>query len=497
MATTLKICVTSKTKLSAKYGSQFAALKKLFAKLVDADKKNMMTTKIVYLDDTASCKAVKLKAVSSVNEKSCKDFIDKLYKVHKPPYIVIFGAQDIIPFQQLKNDLYKPGNDDDAVIPSDLPYACESAYSRKVSAFVNPVRVVGRIPDIPGIGDMAFVTTIIDNIVEHKSRQKKDYQSYFAVSADVWKDSTRESITNIFGNTTQLLYCPPSKGGYTKTQLKPLSHFYNCHGASDDPNYYGQKGEKYPVALNANDVKGKISKGTVIAAECCYGAQLLNPGTALGSISSNYLLNNASSFLGSSTIAYGPSSGQGLADLICQYFMINVHEGASTGRALLEARQKFLNVSGPHLDPYELKTLAQFYILGDPSLSLVSTEQPKIAAMTIQNTRQNLYSKGIVLGESMAPSIKIETHVKRKHTREVIDILRNTGFRTDLKEKVFETRFKKKQRGEMAKSMTNAKTRYRTFEKSSNSPLGIRNIKVLVVKENDAQVLGYRVYVSR
>ncbi len=57
-------------------------------------------------------------------------------------------------------------------------------------------------------------------------------------------------------------------------------------------------------------------------------------------------------------------------DLICQYFVRAVRDGASLGRAALEARHRFASQLS-HLDPSDLKTLIQFYLLGDPSIQPV------------------------------------------------------------------------------------------------------------------------------
>ena len=493
----LKLIITSKANLTLKYGSQFTAVKQLFTKLIAADKKNKLTTKVIYIDDAASTKPFGISSVKKLKEKECKDFVDALYKKQNPAYIVIFGAQDVFPFQELTNNVYKPGDDDDQTVPSDLPYACDSPYSKKISGFVNPVRVVGRIPDIPGATDISYLKLLFNNIIVQKPKPLADYEKYFAVTALVWENSTQQSINNIFGNYTGLLNSPPAMGGYSKKQLSPLSHFYNCHGGLLDTNYYGQKGAAYPIALKAKNLTNKISYGTVVAAECCYGVQLMDPVTDGFSIASNYLQNNALSFMGSSTIAYGPAKGQGLADLICQYFMINVHAGASAGRALLEARQKFLNTCGPYLDPYELKTLAQFYILGDPSLQLVEDVKDKSGSNTVENRRLNLFSKGISIGQSVAPSEKVKTIAKTKHKSDMSSILNETGFKKNLTESVYEAHFSSKTTGEIKKGMQGGKTRFRTYQKSRKKQNGLLNIEVLVVKENDEQVLGYKVYVSR
>jgi hypothetical protein len=88
-------------------------------------------------------------------------------------------------------------------------------------------------------------------------------------------------------------------------------------------------------------------------------------------ICSTYLRDGAYGYFGSSTIAYGPSEGNGQADLICQYFIDEVLDGASLGAATLRARHRFAQ-NYTHLDPVDLKTVVQFHLLGDPSVHAVA-----------------------------------------------------------------------------------------------------------------------------
>ena len=153
--------------------------------------------------------------------------------------------------------------------------------------------------------------------------------------------------------------------------LAPLCHFINCHGAKADPQFYGQKGGDYPVALTSGDVAKGAKRHSIVAAECCYGAELYDPTLNGGQqpIANAYLDAGAIGYLGSTNIAYGPADGNSAADLLTQYFVIKTLEGASLGRACLEARQKF--VLGQKMeDPVNLKTLGQFILLGDPSLAI-------------------------------------------------------------------------------------------------------------------------------
>lgn len=494
----LKLIVTSKVNLTKKYGKNFSKIVTLFNKLKKSDKTKKLKTEIVFIDDAASMKKFKVKkTAASFTPRECKKAIDRLYTKLKPAYIVIFGAQDVFPFQPLLN----PADDDDKEVPSDLPYACSASYGVVVNAFTGPTRVVGRIPDVPGNGDLVYVTSIVENIIKQKPLSESDYSKYFAVSAKVWKKSTELSLKSMFGNNSNQLNSPPASGKYGKTPLKPLTHFYNCHGASDDPNYYGQEGNDFPSALHTKDLVKKISYGTVVAAECCYGAQvydLAETGNKALSIANQYLAQQAIAFMGSSTIAYGPADGQGLADLITQFFIKRVLDGASSGRATLEAQQKFLTDSGPDLDPYELKTLAQFYLLGDPSLQPVDPALEKGISFnnTIENRRMTLFNKGTNLKKSINPSEKTSAE-KPRQTKELADVLKKAKLtRAATREHVYRVPNKVTAAKGASKGIVRPGTKYLAFVKETKSK-GDPRFRVLVVKENNEQMLGWRVYVSR
>src|SRR5690606_23720307 len=135
-----------------------------------------------------------------------------------------------------------------------------------------------------------------------------------------------------FNDNSKMFISPKNKevtgARYTKTQLKPKMHFINCHGSKTDPVFYGQRGQtNYPEALKSDLIVKKITSNTVVAAECCYGAEMYDPSFLQPenmSISNTYFNHGAISFLGSSTIAYGPSDSNALADLITQYFLKNI-----------------------------------------------------------------------------------------------------------------------------------------------------------------------------
>ena len=84
-----------------------------------------------------------------------------------------------------------------------------------------------------------------------------------------------------------------------------------------------------------------------------------------------YLQEGAYGFFGSTNTAYGTAKGNEWADVLCRHFLKRVLAGASLGRAALMARHEFIGRKGL-ADPAQLKTLAQFCLLGDPSIHPVA-----------------------------------------------------------------------------------------------------------------------------
>ena len=370
--TTTKIVVTHGGKLRKKYKTAGwtkinAALKKLIA----ADAARGIATTVVELDTLTPAKAVTNKP------KTFKAAIDQAFLAYnRPDYVLILGGPDVVPHQPLRNPLFVPkGKDWDKTVPSDLPYACDAPYSTVIEDFLGPSRVVGRLPDLPRATKPQLLVALID-LAAKATESPAAGKAYFGLSCVEWKGSTTKSLVKIFGAGSKPRLSPIEGPVWTKAALGPGWHFINCHGAPKDPQFYGQEGEDYPVSHHSPELSLKVSAGTVVAAECCYGAEIYNPRKKAGGIGITYLREGAMGFLGSTNIAYGPEDDNDSADLVCRYFLESARSGASLGRSLLEARQKYIAGAVP-VDPTALKTVGQFLLMGDPSLHAVAGAKPK------------------------------------------------------------------------------------------------------------------------
>lgn len=367
-----KLIVSNETALRAKYGPLLSNIKAAVDAWIAADAARGLTTAFISLDDAATMARYGVNAASVGDEAAHKSAFDAIFKAEKPSYAVLLGAPDVLPHVTLKNPVYNPAaptDDPDVNVPSDLPYACDAPYSNEPSDFVGATRVVTRLPDINGASDPTALTAAIEYAGKAEKLAREDYAAqYLGATASVWHKSTSLSLTAVFGSSSAMKDVPPATFQWSSGELSSLSHFFNCHGADQDTHYYGQKGNQYPVAHDASFISGKLKVGVVLAAECCYGAQLFNPAATANQpgIANIYVKEGAVAVWGSTTIAYGPSDSNGQADLICQYFFDEILAGSSVGMAALRARQRFTSQAST-LGPSDLKTLVQYIALGDAS----------------------------------------------------------------------------------------------------------------------------------
>jgi Peptidase family C25 len=367
MADIDKAIVSNSQVLKTKYRiNGLTAIKAAVDKLIAADAQRHIKSKLIFIDDTAAM--TKLGGTPPVNptdQRGAKKAVDAIVTSLAPDYVVLLDGPDVIPHIVLDNP-----NDLDDTVDSDLPYASDVGFSNQASRYLKITRVVGRIPNVPNAKEPDKLIALIETSVKAKPRPADQYHGYFGLTAEVWHDSTALSLDAAFGDHNALDVAPPAAPPSTDGRFARLSHFINCHGSSQRPEFYDQRGTQYPISMTSTQVAKKGVAGTVVAAECCYGAQIYDPSLRgiPDPICIAYLTAGALGFLGSTNVAYGPETWNGQADLLTQFFFENVVAGASLGRSLLQARQRFISTQDM-TDPTNVKTLAQFILLGDPSTS--------------------------------------------------------------------------------------------------------------------------------
>jgi hypothetical protein len=282
MATVDKLIVTNRSALANKYGSARSRIDEALKALVAADAERGVATRVVALDDAATLGRYRAKPVASPkDEPGCKAAIDRLVGELTPDYLMILGARDVVPHQRLRNTKH----DGDPGVPSDLPYACDEPWNRDPRVFLTPTRVVGRLPDVTGATDPTYLVALLRRAARYRCRPRDDYQTFFGLSALAWQESTELSVKNLFGASDGVHTSPPEGPSWPRAALERRVHFINCHGGASDPKFYGQhptREKDQPDAMSARQLERirAVREGAVVAAECCYGADLYDPKEA-------------------------------------------------------------------------------------------------------------------------------------------------------------------------------------------------------------------------
>lgn len=379
-----KVIVSNRSALTAKYGAAgFKKIDSALEKLVAADKARRLTTRVVFVDDAIDMTSLGATVVGSASNKAQnKAAIDGIFTALTPDYLMILGAVDVVPHQDLANPVFDPKHptfDEDKIVPSDLPYACEAPGSSAIEDFIAPSRVVGRLPDVTGADHPKYLLGLLGHAIEPVTGTSSAVTA-FGLTAKVWQRSTSKTMRSLFGHGHLPRVSPEDGPEWTAKELESRFHFINCHGDKRSPQFFGEPND-YPVAHDAKFITSRIRAGTVAAAECCYGAELYDPRGQTGQIGigNTYLGCGALAYFGSTTIAYGPATRNNYADVICKLFIEEVLKGRSTGDAVLTARLRYAKLMKP-IDAFDLKTLGQFILLGDPSIHPVRKSKPKAKA---------------------------------------------------------------------------------------------------------------------
>lgn len=411
-----KNIVTNNVALARKYGaSGLQRIQAALPPLLAADRARGIVTTVVDLSDKVQMAHLNAPVVTVNDPRQNKAAIDGVWNATNAVYTMILGAPDIVPHQPMVN----PTTDRDHVVPSDLPYACDHAYSTNIRNFLAPTRMVGRLPGVQGATDPEALIRAIS--LAATLRPQEGYADFFAVCMQVKEATTEIVLDDAFGTWAGLYTSPPSGPNWKNTDYQKLTHVVACHGGTDDPNWYGDDGgtpRHTPACVESRLVGGQFVNGTIAGVQCCYGAQLYDPGAGDLPLCNQYVGQGAT-FFGSTTIGWSGRWGSlGATDHLNAAFLSTVRKGRATGDMVLAARQSFIASQSP-LSPQALKAIGQFVLLGDPSLEPVKSlhaaeEEPDLAAAPEDRSMQldlsewrhalrqeNLHARGLALTDAV------------------------------------------------------------------------------------------------
>ena len=422
---------------------------------------------------------------------------------------MIFGATDVVPHQDMKNPAFDPPDDPDQYAYGDLPYACDTAYSRDIATFKGPTRVVGRLPDLTGARDPSHLIALLACGGEYRSQDVTDYGEVFRlidpILAEVHGTEPLQYVRQLCRAHAGTARADPSirPAAWRRSAISSIATEVRQIRIST-----ARRAIRSRCRSPATSSRGKIKPGTVAAVECCYGAELYNSVTLSLPlpICQRYLIQGAYGYFGSSTIAYGPEEGNGAADLITQYFLLAILDGASLGRAALLARQRFVEQTA-ELDPMDLKTLGQFNLLGDPSIHPVvvasATNVPKgvdiekSSRVERRARRAKMQAAGEMLQETKPTASRKATRARKSSAvrKALANIAREAGIGKRKEFMAFNVKYRRRRRSRGSKAAP-AASRYYVAVYRPRAPRRSYSVAA-VAKEVGGRIVGYRIYMEK
>jgi tetratricopeptide (TPR) repeat protein len=433
----------------------------LLKEMVESKRLHGMDARLLVVDNAESLRRSgfrQLNPISTAKPEAIRDLInaalpDVTHPSHYPDSIFIIGGHEVIPFWEVAN----PSFDTDKTVYSDNPYGARdhtyllpermvgrlpdgnslefllarlrenvSRQKTRLSAHspfsALPLKIIENlIPPgtrtlLSGLDDgLPFEeawlhTTLADNR-QFLDKERSAQLSPFFYSAEVWRKST-ETLKSCVSGSANLVYSPPLQGDSFERNLlnRPQLLHFNLHGFRDNANWYGQrhttrivppKLSSLPVAFTPGLAAQVQNSGTVVFSEACYGSYL-NGKNWQDSIALTFLARGAAAFVGSTVISYG-SFGPELscASHLSYYFWKEVLlNGSSFGRALQAAKTSYVKerlAAGHNLSGDDAKTLLEFVLLGDPTLSMRAVTpnvytgaSPRFLVGTAQNQQKGI-----------------------------------------------------------------------------------------------------------
>jgi hypothetical protein len=389
------VIFSSKTNLDRKYGPESAnvILEKLEALSKIINNKVNWKSLVFLADDFSTTTRYGLDSLNEINPWKLKLSLSDLSKrlSDKNQYIgavLIVGNDDVVPFHHLPN----PTDDSDQDVLSDNP------YSTATSNYLLPEWPVGRLPGERGKDPGLLLDQIRQLTKFHSDLDKQsnifkriwngcDFRRIirdlikkpkdFGYSAEVWRRSSLAAFRPL-GKGSELRISPPydSETIDIENLIKAKCAYFNLHGLSNTPEWYGQRDfseistdPDFPVAISTNKISKILNNIDLVFTEACYGG-LVSEKIIDESIALKLISIGSQGLVGSTGIAYGsvftPLIG---ADLLGFIFWKYTKDGFSFGESLMHAKiglVKIMNERQGYLDGEDQKTLLSFVLYGDP-----------------------------------------------------------------------------------------------------------------------------------
>ena len=324
-----------------------------------------MPASMLYLDDpNGSGLAGEAPAAAGDGEGAARLIRALALKLHpRPLAVVLLGGDEIIPMiRQPKVETVAADIDSD--IPTDNPFGCLTA---EASRYVFPDMVVARfVASTPDAA--ADIAAQLDRATRLR-QAPAPVTGAFIVSNREWMAASTSVIAEITAQPQSVQSAPLYRAGGDTGALHRAVLFFNLHGVSTAPGWYGGNPDDLWPAFAPADIHGADTSGATVMACNCFGAPVRGVAPAQ-SMALSFLRGGCAHFIGSTGTSFGaiPPAILDFSEELARRFFVQLGAGFPAGLALHRARRDYVNARAAdgELDNRDYKTALQFVFWGDP-----------------------------------------------------------------------------------------------------------------------------------
>ena len=299
---------------------------------------------------------------------------------HDCDAVLLLGGHRVLPVPEIRNPVHDRGLDADPVVVTDLPYGADRDSTWD---YATCPRIVSRLPS-PRSGRPDDFLALLDAV----ARPAPAKSGATAIVSQEWLTAGAEVARRMPGPVLFRVAPHYRLDGAHRDDLTRRWLYVNLHGRAnhDDWEAFDKVDRRYVTVIDPASFDCPEVAGSSMFCENCYGVKPLSTlpgGTCIDSAFGSGLR----SVVGATGLAYGAhftKRGSGStfllenADCLASAFFDGISKSLGAGEAFRRARGRFVarirSRSGHRAvgrmlpTPFELKTLLQFQLFGDPTV---------------------------------------------------------------------------------------------------------------------------------
>lgn len=367
------LIVTVAAGIEGEFGPEaYPALSERLEHMVDRLIGQSIEGHIAVLDDPVGMAAAGLPALGSGPSTGAVGAVREYAERQDCDAVLLVGGHRVLPMVEVANPVRNRALDADTVVLTDLPYGADG---ETLWDYVRCPRVVSRLPS-PRSGRLEDFLAVIDLV----GRPAPAKSGATAIVSEEWQHTGAQVAEKMPGPVLLRIAPHYALDERHRNDLKRRWLYVNLHGRRDHDEWqaFDERSGFVKVMDHVSFSFPEVA-GSSMYCENCYGFKPRSNPRGETCIDAGFR-SGMRSVVAATGLAYGAHLTKGRsggspvlenADFLASAFFDGVRDSLGSGEAVREARRQFLARVEDRPDrvgtSFELKTLLQFQLLGDPT----------------------------------------------------------------------------------------------------------------------------------